>query len=335
MVKAEKVLLKAGLLLLAVFILLFIPAFQASAYDEGDLKRLHSSNNCVDCDLSQADLRNEDLLGKNMSGANLIGACLIRSYMVRTNLSGAKLNGARLKGADLKGADLSGAKLYKADLSEASLAEADLSGAFLWEAKFKGADMRGVILRGVNLNSADLRNADLEGADLKGAYLGDANLNGANLCHTIMPEGDENNSGCPRALSQTESTAAIDDSSGEALYGKHCSSCHNKLASSQVKGASHFKIKSQIALSKKKEHLKSLSNRDIISISNVLEADSTDGATLYKIHCEECHKSLDISENRGTTAYKIEKSIRTERKMDNLKSLPYRSIKAIAEALNR
>ena len=51
-------------------------------------------------------------------------------------------------------------------------------------------------LRKANLTEVSLGKADLKGANLSGANLTKANLDGAVLCHTTMPDGKENNSGC-------------------------------------------------------------------------------------------------------------------------------------------
>ena len=62
----------------------------------------------------------------------------------------------------------------------------DLRGVNLVRAGLRGADLRIANLSGADLNSADLSDADLDGAKLDGAI----------FCHTAMPDGKENNSGC-------------------------------------------------------------------------------------------------------------------------------------------
>ena len=49
-----------------------------------------------------------------------------------------------------------------------------------------GCDLRGAHFLGVNLIGANLSGADLTNANLEGAY----------FCRTVMPSGEENNSGC-------------------------------------------------------------------------------------------------------------------------------------------
>jgi hypothetical protein len=74
---------------------------------------------------------------------------------------------------------------------------------------FRDQDARGAVLIGSNFTQADLSNADLRGAVLNGACLADAVLLDAQIdsstvlgdaihCHTIMPDGTIDNSGCNR-----------------------------------------------------------------------------------------------------------------------------------------
>ena len=49
-----------------------------------------------------------------------------------------------------------------------------------------------------NLTGANLFRVHLTGTDLSDADLKDVNLDGAILCHTIMPDRKENNSGCKK-----------------------------------------------------------------------------------------------------------------------------------------
>ncbi len=104
-----------------------------------DLRKLLSTKECRNCDLTGSGL-------------------------VMANLSGAKLSGVNFSGANLSRADLSGANLIGADLSGASLYGANLSGANLI---------------GANLNGTDLRNAYLHNAVLVGVSFDTAYLQGA------------------------------------------------------------------------------------------------------------------------------------------------------------
>jgi len=123
------------LLSLTFITLLLFPSF-SFGFDQEDLDRLKKTNECVECDLSDA----------NLGGADLSGA-----YLWDAKLRGANLNGANLRGAKLNGADLQGATLYGANLFVANLNDADLKGA-----NFNDADLSGANLEGANLNFAKL-----------------------------------------------------------------------------------------------------------------------------------------------------------------------------------
>ena len=93
---------------LASFILLFATC-GAYAFDPEDVKKLKTTNKCVDCDLTKANLSRMNLRQANLSGANLTGANLSRadlsnSWLMVTNLTKANLTGANLSGATLDGA---------------------------------------------------------------------------------------------------------------------------------------------------------------------------------------------------------------------------------------
>ena len=76
--------------------------------------------------------------------------------------------------------------------------------AILRYANLRYADLSGADLRHADLSDrADLRGANLTGADFTGANFGSGDLNhrvlftgGTRFCHTIMPDGHENNSDC-------------------------------------------------------------------------------------------------------------------------------------------
>ena len=90
----------------------------------------------------------------------------------------------------------------KCDLRRANLSEENLKGANLEGANLSRANLTDVDLSGANLMSADLRRADifdsdLTDANLKGAKLSSGDL-GALVCHTIMPDGQEDNSDCEK-----------------------------------------------------------------------------------------------------------------------------------------
>ena len=78
------------------FFLMVGLSWEVGAYDEGDLEKFRTTNECAGCDLTGANLFEANLEGAFLLGANLEGASL---YLV--NLKGANLKGANLKGANL------------------------------------------------------------------------------------------------------------------------------------------------------------------------------------------------------------------------------------------
>jgi uncharacterized protein YjbI with pentapeptide repeats len=119
-------------LVAAVVLVLFgFTTAPAYAFNQADLTKLQSTNQCKDCDLSEAALAG-------------------------TNLTGADLERANLAGADLTGANLAGADLEKANLGIANLSEANLSGADLEKANLTGANLTGTNLRGAELEKATM-----------------------------------------------------------------------------------------------------------------------------------------------------------------------------------
>ena len=125
--------------------------------------------------------------------APLLKQCIIQPY---TQCSGADLQGADLHGDDLEYADFSGA-----NLNGATLAGANLSFATLAKARLQIASLAGANLTDASLAFADMPGANLGGANLTGASLADAldtaaNYGGAIFCHTTLPNGTSNNTGC-------------------------------------------------------------------------------------------------------------------------------------------
>ncbi len=107
---------------------LLIPIGTAYAFDQGDLDELNLTNQCRECNLSDADLS-----GWALSKADLSDA----------QLSGANLAHTDLSGANLSRADLSYAYPSAADLSNANLSDANLIGAYLFETNLSGANLSG------------------------------------------------------------------------------------------------------------------------------------------------------------------------------------------------
>ena len=145
-------------LLVAITVALTLVASYASAFDPEDLKKLEETNNCEDCDLSEADLRE------------------IFSWSAQESLRGADLSYANMSGTLMVGI-----KLDRANLTRANISRANASGV-----PFKKANLSGANLRGANLFMADLTGANLSGA----------NIDAVLFCYTIMPDGSTNMSGC-------------------------------------------------------------------------------------------------------------------------------------------
>jgi uncharacterized protein YjbI with pentapeptide repeats len=130
-----------------------------------DLSKLLNTNQCLDCDLSNAGLVMTNLAGAKLMGANLAGANLSRA-----NLSGVDLTGANLMGASLYGANLTGANLMGANLNST-----DLRNAYVVNANFTGADLKTAYVQGavgIPENAADAGQFYLWGLeeDQKGNY---------------------------------------------------------------------------------------------------------------------------------------------------------------------
>ncbi len=103
-----------------------------------DLRKLLSTKECFNCDLSGSGL-----VMANLSGAKLGGANLTQANLSRANLSGADLSGADLSGASLYGANLTGANLIGAKINGS-----DLRGAYLHNAIFVGVSFDTAYLQG-------------------------------------------------------------------------------------------------------------------------------------------------------------------------------------------
>jgi hypothetical protein len=131
-----------------------------------DNPTLQHHTSCAGAGLSRANLSRTNLSYADLTHANLSHAKLSRTNLYHANLSDASLDGANLTQAHLSHGDLTNASLAHANLSHASVRGANLSHTNLLRA---------------NLSDADLRNAD---------------LTDARFCHTTMPNGHVNNSGC-------------------------------------------------------------------------------------------------------------------------------------------
>lgn len=158
------------------------PAFGANP---NDVKRLRETNQCPQCDLSNAELKDSNLFGANLVNANLRGA----------NLSGANLGSANLTDANLTGANLSNAYLHQAILDSTNLSQADLSNAYMRDAVIRDATWDNANLQGVNLNRTDLTGINLKGV----------NLSNANLSNSVFMGFDQRNLTSSMAFSMINS----------------------------------------------------------------------------------------------------------------------------------
>jgi hypothetical protein len=85
-------------------------------------------------------------------------------------------------GQDSSGCDFSqSTQFFQGNFQGADLSSANFTEAQMAEANFQGADLGGSCLVGANLLGANLDGADLDGAV---------------FCHTLMPDGSFNDSGC-------------------------------------------------------------------------------------------------------------------------------------------
>jgi uncharacterized protein YjbI with pentapeptide repeats len=154
------------------------------------VKRLLATNECNDCDLSNANLQNANLAGASLEGANLTKANLENANLQQAKLNSTYMLGANLAGANLTQAELEGANLTLASLNKSILSNASLRGANLQRANLQQANLTKVdlsapsLLQDANLANANLSNANLKGTNFKNANLQRATLKGADLSKT-------------------------------------------------------------------------------------------------------------------------------------------------------
>ncbi|HAT51575.1 MAG TPA: hypothetical protein DCS88_14770 [Alphaproteobacteria bacterium] len=146
------------------------------AFRADDLTKLVQTNQCRQCDLSEADLSGvylaeADLRAANLREANLTGANLWRANLKDANLVMANLTRAHLARASLNSADLSGANLTNADLSMARLQYAWLQNTRLTASQLSLANLYGARLQGADFSRAAIRQTDLRKAKLDGAVM--------------------------------------------------------------------------------------------------------------------------------------------------------------------
>jgi uncharacterized protein YjbI with pentapeptide repeats len=148
---------KSSWILVVVPLFLFFPAVNvAIGFDDADLRRLQSTNQCPGC---------------NLTGIRLSEAKLPNAILSGANISSASISNSKLTNADLSGANLAYINLTRADLSGANMSSADLRVAILTDAKLQKANLSKANLSGAALFDANLTGANLDGANLTGAFL--------------------------------------------------------------------------------------------------------------------------------------------------------------------
>ena len=152
-----------------------------SRFNQTDIKKLKSLNNCKKCNLSGANLSREKLKKADMEEANLSYTNLSSADLSESNLTGSNLSKANLESANLKSANLSKADLSQAKLENSNLIYANLSGSKLDGASLVKANLSFTRLTNTSFKNSILTKANLTGAKLSGANLSHASLNGANL----------------------------------------------------------------------------------------------------------------------------------------------------------
>lgn len=187
LIKLKSLVIAALLLMLSTFNL---PA-SASAEKLADVNLILSTNQCVQCDLSNVDFSGQNLSSTNLSSADLSRANLSRGDLSRANLSKADLTHANLQSTQLQKANFKNSNLSDADLSQASLNGADLSNAYLVNANFSGANLTEARFCGFFGGAANLKLVNFSAANLQGAILRDTNLVNANLSRANLSKGTD------------------------------------------------------------------------------------------------------------------------------------------------
>ncbi|MEB3173876.1 MAG: pentapeptide repeat-containing protein [Cyanobacteriota bacterium] len=186
-----------------------------------------------EANLTNVNFKEAKLQGAKFNGANLTNADLTDATGVKTkhlseqavlcnttltdgkkstncknaDLSGQDLTGQSFENVDLTNANLTNANLTNANLTGAtgitndSLAKAVLCNTTLTDGKTKkstnckNANLSGQDLTGQSFENVDLTNANLTGA--KGITLEKLKSAKATLCRTKLPDGSQDDSGCP------------------------------------------------------------------------------------------------------------------------------------------
>lgn len=126
------------------------------------------------------------LQGHNFGWADFAKSDFLHANVAHSNFNDAHLSDVRFLHAEMFGARLNHAHAQRANFSHAAIQHGQFSHADLSHARFVAA----------GLKYADLTYANLTGATFLASGFGDVHLRGAHFCHTIMPDGSENNADC-------------------------------------------------------------------------------------------------------------------------------------------
>ena len=125
------------------------------------------------------------------NGMNFRGLNLTARFAAREENRIQKLLPMSFQIADLANANLNGLTFLQSNFFAANL-----KGATLVNSTLAGSNLEEVNLVGADLTGANLAQANMTDANLSEAIVIDTNFEGAIFCHTIMPGGAEDNTGC-------------------------------------------------------------------------------------------------------------------------------------------
>ncbi len=162
-----------------------------------------------EANLAGARISNTSFEGANLSlvsfcwpGRNSIPHALIQrwNYDFLPLICTYGINDSSFRLARVAGVEFQGFSFQLVTFQEAGLSDTDFKSARLWQVSFQAARLQDVNFQGATLQFVDFRDAQLSRVNFQGAKLADVNFQGTKFCHTIMPDGTENNSHCPLKL---------------------------------------------------------------------------------------------------------------------------------------
>jgi uncharacterized protein YjbI with pentapeptide repeats len=135
---------------------------------------------------------------RHLNGGKFENLDLSHSRWVGASLVHASFRSSSLAGATFRKANLRFANLSMGDRTSGNYSNANMFGANMIHSTFVGSRMRYANMEYAHLNGTTMDRTDLTGADLRHADLRDSSFYGARLCHTIQPNGLENNQNCTK-----------------------------------------------------------------------------------------------------------------------------------------